>query len=63
MPGERLLMYRGNEEPTIEELLSDPIASLVMARDKLRPDQIWAFIRAAQQKRSAREARERETVP
>jgi hypothetical protein len=56
-------MYRGNEEPTIEELLSDPIASLVMARDKLRPDQIWAFIRAAQRRWSAREERERETVP
>lgn len=48
-------MYRGNEEPTIEELLSDPIASLVMARDRLRPDQIWAFIRAARHRRDARE--------
>lgn len=56
-------MYRGNEEPTIEELLSDPIASLVMARDKLRPDQIWACIRAARRSWRARGEQERETVP
>ena len=48
-------MYRGNEEPTIEELLGDPIASLIMARDALVPDQVWAHIRAAQRKLRARE--------
>jgi len=41
-------MYRANEEPTIEELLSDPIVSLVLARDSLRPEHVWSFIRSAQ---------------
>ena len=41
-------MYRANEEPRIEELMSDPIVSLVLERDSLRPEQVWRFIRSAQ---------------
>ena len=55
-------MYRANEEPRIEELLSDPIVSLVFARDSLQPDQVWSYIRAAQRSLKLRERREHETA-
>ena len=44
-----------NTEPTVEELLADPVARLLMARDGLQPGHVWACVRAARQKRSARE--------
>lgn len=41
-------MYRANEEPRIEELMSDPIVSLLLERDSLQPEQVWRYIRCAQ---------------
>jgi hypothetical protein len=57
-----MAIYRANEEPRLEELLSDPIVSLVMARDSLRPEQVWSYIRAAQRFLKLRERPERETA-
>jgi len=57
-----MAIYRANEEPTIEELLSDPIVSLVLARDSLRPEEVWSYIRSAQRWLRLREEPERETA-
>ena len=57
-----MAIYRANEEPRLEELLSDPIVSLVMARDSLQPEQVWSYIRAAQRFLKLREQPERETA-
>jgi len=38
-------MYLRNAEPTVEELLDDPIADLLMARDRLQPEQVGAYQR------------------
>jgi hypothetical protein len=45
-------------EPTVEELLSDPITKLLMARDRLRPEVVWACVRDARRKLKERAARE-----
>ena len=37
-------------EPTVEELLDDPIAHLLMGRDGLRPEQVWAYVNDARRK-------------
>ena len=49
-------------EPTVEELLSDPITKLLMAHDRLRPEVVWACVRDARRKLKARAARESERV-
>lgn len=49
-------MYRANAEPTVEELLSDPIVSLLMAHDRLHPTHVRACIDAAKRTLKAREA-------
>ena len=53
-------MYLRNAEPTVEELLDDPIAHLLMARDRLQPEQIWAYVNNARRKLRSREAQEPE---
>ena len=55
-------MYRHNAEPTVEELLDDPIGRLLMARDGLQPEQVRACVGNARQKLRDREAQEREAV-
>ena len=47
-------------EPTVEELLDDPIADLLMARDRLQPEQVWAYVNDARRRLRDREAQERE---
>ena len=47
-------MYLRNAEPTVEELLNDPIAHLLMKRDRLQPEQVWACVNDARQKLKAR---------
>lgn len=49
-------------EPTVEELLSDPIVKLLMVRDRLPPEVVWACVRDARRKLKARSAREEERV-
>lgn len=39
-------MYPANSEPSLDELLSDPIARLLMQRDRLRPDQVRSCLGA-----------------
>ena len=41
-------------EPTIDDLLRDPIAQMLMARDGLRPEVIWTCIRRARMRLAAR---------
>jgi len=43
-------------EPTIDELLSDPIARLLMEGDRLRPEVVWTCVRDARRKLKARSA-------
>jgi hypothetical protein len=47
-------MYLRNAEPTVEELLNDPIAHLLMERDGLQPEQVWASVNDARQMLKAR---------
>lgn len=51
-----------NTEPTIEELLTDPIARLLMARDGLLPEYVRACVGATRQKLKALEASERDVA-
>ena len=37
-------IFGANDEPTVEELLADPIASLLMARDDVRPREVLAIV-------------------
>lgn len=37
-------IFSANDEPTVEELLADPIASLLMARDGVQPREVLAII-------------------
>ena len=43
-------------EPTLEEVMSDPLVALVMRRDRLTGENVWAAIRIA--RRRLREAGE-----
>jgi hypothetical protein len=43
-------MYLRNAEPTVEELLDDPIAHLLMARDQLQSEQVWAYVNDARRR-------------
>ena len=52
-----VVLYSGNLEPSLEELLNDPIAALIMARDRITPDIVWSQVREAKQKLRCREAR------
>jgi len=55
-------MYIRNAEPTVEELLNDPIAHLLMARDGIEPEQVWAHVNDARRKLRDREAQKHEAV-
>ncbi len=37
-------IFSANKEPTVEELLADPIASLLLARDGVQPREVLAII-------------------
>lgn len=52
-------MYIHNAEPTVEELLNDPIAHLLMERDRLQLEHVWACVDNARQRLRMREAQER----
>jgi hypothetical protein len=43
-------MHRHNVEPTVEELLSDPIVHLLMLCDRLEPEHVWACVNNARQR-------------
>lgn len=50
-------MYPCNSEPSVEELLTDPVTRLVMARDGLRADQVRSLVATAKQKLAAAKLR------
>ncbi len=37
-------IFSANDEPTVQELLADPIASLLMARDRVQSHEVLAII-------------------
>jgi hypothetical protein len=41
------MSYLGNREPPLDEMFDDPIVRLVMARDRLLPDDVRAYVEAA----------------
>jgi hypothetical protein len=43
------MLYLGNREPPLDEVLDDPIVRLVMSRDRLTRDEVRAQIEAARQ--------------
>jgi len=43
-------------EPTVEELLHDPIAQMLMQRDGLCPELVWSCLRRVQTRRLAEAA-------
>jgi hypothetical protein len=40
-------LYSGNHEPSIEEMLEDPIVGLVMQRDSVTADEVRSVMDAA----------------
>ena len=40
------MLYLGNREPALDEVLDDPIVRLVMARDRLPPEEVRAHVEA-----------------
>lgn len=40
-------LFHGNIEPSIDELLSDPIAQLLRNRDRIEVDDVWLTIEQA----------------
>jgi hypothetical protein len=43
------MLYFGNHEPPLDEVLDDPIVRLVMARDRLTREEVRVHIEAARQ--------------
>ena len=41
------MQYLGNREPALSELFDDHVMRLVMARDRLNPDEVRAEVEAA----------------
>jgi hypothetical protein len=45
-----MMLYVGNREPLLEEVLNDPIVRLVMARDGLPLEEVRVHIEAARRR-------------
>ena len=45
-----MVLFCGSKEPTLEELLGDPIARLLFARDRVKEEDIKALVDAVRQK-------------
>ena len=43
-------LYLGNREPALDEVLGDPIVRLVMACDRLPPEEMRATVEAARRR-------------
>jgi hypothetical protein len=50
--------FAGNEEPTFEALLSEPIIRMVMARDRVDEGTIRGIVREWRERRAGRKAEE-----
>jgi hypothetical protein len=46
-------MYISNREPSLRELLDDPIVRLLMASDRVRAEQVIRHLRIVRQRRAA----------
>jgi hypothetical protein len=51
--GEIAAVYISNREPSLRELLDDPIARLLMASDRVRIEQVVLHLRVARQRLAA----------
>jgi hypothetical protein len=56
------MLYRDNTEPAVEELLADPIAHLLMSRDGLEVEAVWAQIEDARMKLRRRKRPQKASV-
>jgi hypothetical protein len=45
-----MVLFCGNKEPTLEELLGDPITRLLFARDRVKEEDMRALLDAVRQK-------------
>ena len=52
-------MYPANTEPSLDELLTDPVARLLMRGDRLQPEQVRSCVAAVQKTLRAVDAIER----
>lgn len=50
-------LYSGNAEPSVEELLDDPIAALLRARDGLHLDEVRHVVERVKRRLAERNAR------
>lgn len=41
-------------EPTVAELMADPLVQMIFARDRIRPEDAWAAISAARRRLAVR---------
>jgi hypothetical protein len=51
--GEIAAVYISNREPSLRELLDDPIARLLMASDRVRVEQVMLHLRTARRRVAA----------
>ncbi len=47
-------LYSGNHEPSVDEMLEDPIVGLVMRRDSVTADEVRSVMDAASRRRGDR---------
>lgn len=47
--GSEVRFYAGTE-PTVEELMADPIVRMIIKSDRIRTDDAWSAIRAARRR-------------
>lgn len=40
----KAVMFEGNDEPSLDELMGDDVIRRVMARDGVQPDQVWSLV-------------------
>jgi len=53
-------MNHWNSEPTLDDLLTDPVGRQLMKRDSVKPERVRACVRLARRKLRALTTRERE---
>lgn len=40
----KAVMFEGNDEPSLDELMGDDVIRRVMARDGVQPDHVWSLV-------------------
>lgn len=60
MAGDNLWSEAGSE-PSVTELLADPVAQSILRYDRLTPEQVWSVVREARSRMAGRARRPRQT--